>query len=237
MSEDGGRVFLSTASQLVPYDTDNETDIYLRRRPTTTGYPRAQGATPFRVPLVPAAQQCLAPNRQHGPPFAFGSCNPPQPGSPNLTVGVGDGSPAFAKSEGRVRLDVLVGAPGGPDDSDVNIGFALTNVMNLPSLSDYTGELRATANVRLTDRVAGVPSTTHLSFGFTVPCTTTADTTLGGDCRVFTSVDAVVPGAAAEGTRAIWGVDQWRVSDGGPDGDAETAGDNSLLAVQGLFVP
>lgn len=152
--------------------------------------------------------------------------------SPNLTLGAG----GIGKSEGRVRMNV-VGAPGGPDDLDVRIGFALTNVMNLPSLSDYTGELRATANVRLTDRVAGVPSTTDFPFGFTVPCVTTPDTTLGGECHILTSVDAVVPGAAAEGTRAVWGVDQWRVRDGGTDGDGDTAGDNSLLAVQGVFVP
>ena len=237
VSADGGRVFLTTTSQLVAQDTDSEADIYLRRRPTTTGYPRPQGATPLRVPLVPAAAQCLAPNRQHGPPLAFGSCNPVQPLSPNLTVGVGDGSPALAKSEGHIQLVVVPGVPGGVDDADVNIRLVLTNVMNKPSLSDYTGELRATANVRLTDRVAGVPSTTDLPFGFTVPCTATADTTLGGDCRVLTSVDAVVPGAAAEGTRAVWAMDQWKVQDGGPDGDAETGGDNSLLAVQGIFVP
>jgi hypothetical protein len=190
-----------------------------------------------RFSLVPAAAQCTAPNRTHGPSLAFPSCNPPVPISPNLTVGVGDGSPAFAKSQGHVRMSVNVGAPGGIDDSDVDITFVLTNVMNKPSLSDYTGELRATADVRLTDRADNVPSTTEFPFGFTVPCTGTADTTLGGDCRVSTSADAVVPGIVAEGTRGVWGLGQMRVFDGGGDGDGDTAGDNSLLAVQGVFVP
>ena len=233
---DGSVVFLNTRDQ-VGADTDGLQDAYAVRLPDGAGYPRPRGATPVRFSLVPAAAPCTAPNRMHGPPLAFGSCNPPVSGSPNLTVGVGDGSLAFAKSQGHVRMEVIVGAPGGIDDSDLGISLALTNVMNKPSLSDYTGELRATADVRLTDRAQGVPATTELEFGFTVPCAATADTTLGGDCRVFTSADAVVPGSAAEGTRAIWGLGQMRVFDGGVDGDGDTAGDNSLLAVQGVFVP
>jgi hypothetical protein len=142
-----------------------------------------------------------------------------------------------------VRLDVVTGAPGGVDDSDVRITFVLTNVMNKPSLSDYTGELRASMAVRLTDNsvpVSGAKDSSTVqdfTFGFTVPCTATADTTLGGDCRLFTTFDAVQPGAAAEGNRMVWGLDQVKVHDGGADGDGDTAGDNTPLAVQGLFVP
>jgi hypothetical protein len=47
----------------------------------TPSYVRPRGATPFRVPLVPAYSQCTNPNRQHGAPLAFGSCNPPQQAS------------------------------------------------------------------------------------------------------------------------------------------------------------
>jgi hypothetical protein len=36
--------------------------------------------------------------------------------------------------------------------------------------------------------------------------------------------------------RAIWALDQVQVFDGGPDGVVATA-DNSLFAVQGIFVP
>ena len=53
-------------------------------------HPRPQGATPVRVPLVPAFNQCAAANRTHGPPLAFPSCNPPVPGSSFLTVGTPD---------------------------------------------------------------------------------------------------------------------------------------------------
>ena len=60
-------------------------------QPTTFAYPRPAGASPLRISLVPAFNKCTAPNREHGPPLAHPSCAPPQPGSPNLTVGVGDG--------------------------------------------------------------------------------------------------------------------------------------------------
>jgi hypothetical protein len=232
VSEDGDRVFVTSPSGLVPADTDSDTDIYLRRTPATTRYPRPRSAVSIDVPLVPAAKACLAPNREHGPPLSFGSCSPPAPASPNLTLGTG----GVGQSSGRVRLDVG-GVPGGVDDMDVRVGFVLTNVLTVPSLSDYTGELRAEVNMRLTDRVAGVPSTTDFTFGFTVPCQATPDTSLGGDCRLVTTMDALVPGTAAEGTRAVWGLDQIKVLDAGADGVAGTAGDNSLVAVQGIFVP
>ena len=43
----------------------------------TASHPRPIGASPIRVPLVPAYNACTAPNRMHGPPLAFSSCNPP----------------------------------------------------------------------------------------------------------------------------------------------------------------
>jgi hypothetical protein len=70
----------------------------------------------------------------------------------------------------------------------------------------------------------------------TVPCAATADPAKGGVCGISTTVDAVVPGAVPEGKRSIWEMGQVQVLDGGPDGDVSTA-DNSLFAVQGVFVP
>ena len=54
------------------------------------GYPRPGGATPLRVPLVPAYQSCSAPNSTHGAPLSFPSCNPPDLESQVLTVGTPD---------------------------------------------------------------------------------------------------------------------------------------------------
>jgi TolB protein len=206
-------------------------------------YVRPRGATPFRVPLVPAYEQCVLPNRTHGPPLAFPSCNPPAPGSSRLTIGVGDGSPAFARGSGGLRMDVIVGDPGPPHDSDVNIRFTLTNVMRASDLSEYTGELRAEATVRFTGRdetAAGGPRSTSMDFpfGFTVPCAPTPSSSLDAStCVSFTSANAIVPGAVVDGTRAIWELDKVRVYDGGPDEDADTEAGNTLFMTQGLFVP
>jgi hypothetical protein len=238
ISKDGSHVYFHTRKQLTPDDTDDDQDLYVAKIADTAGYPRPKGATPMYLSLVPAAKPCSAPNRTHGPPLVFGSCNPVGPESPNLIAGVGDGNVALSKSVGSVGMRVLAGAPGGPDDSDVELRFSLTNVMNISGLSDYTGELRAQVGVRLTDRASNIPATTQdFPFGFNVQCAATADTTLGGACALTTTADAVVPGSAAEGTRAIWALDKLRVLDGGPDGDADTAGDNSLFATQGVFVP
>ncbi len=105
------------------------------------------------------------------------SCTPPVPASPNLTVGVGDGSPALSRSVGHVRLAVVAGVPGGVDDTDVRIRFSLSNVMKTSDLSEYTGELRTRATVRLTDREASVAQTTvGFRLEFDVPCVGTAPT-------------------------------------------------------------
>ena len=207
--------------------------------PVNTGstHVRPAGASPFRVSLVPAFKACTSPNRQHGPPLAYGSCAPPEPGSPNLTIGVGDGSPALSRSVGFVRLAVWPGVPGGVDDTDARIQFSLTNVMRASDLSEYTGELRASARVRLTDRQGTVSQTTSFPLEFDVPCVGTAATLDKSTCALTSTLDSVLPGAGAEGTRAVWALDQMRIYDGGPDEDADTTADNSLFAVQGVFVP
>ncbi len=70
----------------------------------------------------------------------------------------------------------------------------------------------------------------------TAACAGTASTAAGASCTINTDVLYVIPGVAKDGKRQIWELGQVRVLDGGPDGDADTP-DNSLFAVQGLFVP
>ena len=203
------------------------------------GYPRPKGATPLRVPLVPAYRECLAPNRTHGTPLAFGSCNPPALESSQLTVGTPDANGVAANSTGFAKFGVVAGAPGGVDDSDVNFNLNLTDVRHQGTLADYTGELEATTVVRVTDRVGGPanePATvTDVVFPVTVPCTATA-TAPGATCTIATSFDALVPGTVPEGKRTIWQLGQIRVDDGGADGDVDTS-PNTLFAVQGVFAP
>jgi hypothetical protein len=70
-----------------------------------------------------------------------------------------------------------------------------------------------------------------------VPCTATADATVGSSCTGVVNPSAVVPGWTPEGKRSIFEIAQAQFYDGGADGVASSAGDNTLFAVQGLFVP
>ena len=196
------------------------------------------------------------PDRTHGPPLAFPSCSSPAPTSGNLTVGTPDQpNGAAANFTGFVRYEVQVGAPGPPDDSDIGITVGLTDVRcagtgsacgpaNARGGSDYTGELQVNATARLTDKwndtSAGGgtdPATmVDIPFPVAVSCVATGSTATGGSCGIATSALAVAPGMVRDGDRQVVQLGQIRVDDGGPDGRASTA-DNSLFAVQGIFVP
>jgi hypothetical protein len=210
-------------------------------------YPRPKGATPLRVSLVPAYKTCTNPNRTHGPPLAFPSCNPPDTTSTSVTIGTPDANGAAANSTGSVRYDVA-GTPGGVDDTDVPIQASVTDVRckpgtttcgnsNAASGSDYTGKLLETTNLRIIDTLSADSATmVDIPFSATLSCASTASTAIGGQCGVSTSIDAVVPGAAPEGARSVWQLTQVQVFDGGPDGETSTT-PNTLFMVQGYFTP
>ena len=48
---------------------------------------------------------------------------------------------------------------------------------------------------------------------------------------------AVALGLQRESRRAVWQLGQVKVYDGGSDGDASTAADNTLFMDQGVFIP
>jgi hypothetical protein len=75
------------------------------------------------------------------------------------------------------------------------------------------------------------------SFEFNVPCVADADVRIGSDCSLETTADTLIPGAIRENARAIWQLGQVNVYDGGVDGDADTAADNTPFLTQGVFVP
>jgi hypothetical protein len=217
-------------------------------QPASIAYPRPKGASPLYVALVPAFNECTAPNRTHGPPLAFGSCNPPSQTSRNVTVGTPDANGAAANSAGFARF--WVWPPSHvPDEADFTIEMNLSDIRcgagtaacgpaNDRGGADYAGELQIEHVVRLTDKVAYEPTTVQ-DFTFRVPvgCSATSSTATGAGCSVYTSANAVVPGSLHEGRRSIWQMGEVRVLDGGADGDADTAGDNRLFATQGIFVP
>ncbi len=101
ISDDGRTIYFQSDEQLTPSDTDSALDVYRARVPT--GYPRPAGATPTYAYLVPAYQACIAPDRTHGPPLAYGSCSGPDQVSQHLTVGTPDANGKGAKSVGYAR--------------------------------------------------------------------------------------------------------------------------------------
>ncbi len=202
-----------------------------------SGYPRPKGATPLRVPLVPAHQECTAPNRTHGAPLSFPSCEPPVQTSQDLTVGTPDANKKPAGSTGSVLLRV-VSCPecASPlPTADVRIDASITDVRNRPALDDYTGELEGRFVLRITDRYNGAatgdPQTDAATVGdtthkFAMPCAATSGDP-GAACAVSTSANAVLPGSVRDGDRAIWEL--------GAIGVYDSSG--GLFATQGVFAP
>jgi hypothetical protein len=218
-------------------------------------HPRPLSASPLSVSMVPAYNECTAPNRTHGTPLAFPSCNPPVQSSNSITVGTPDANGADAGSIGRIKIAVKVGAPGPPDDSDVLLTASATDIRckagtltcgnaNTADGADYTGELEGNAQIRITDHYnnpgGSDPATVvDIPFPVTATCANTANTARGGTCTINTSANAVVGGldpAVKDGKRGIVEIQQVQVSDGGPDGQVGTV-PNTLFAVQGIFIP
>jgi hypothetical protein len=218
-------------------------------------HPRPKGATPLRVSIVPSYKACTVPNRTHGAPLAFPSCNPPVQTSSYLTVGTPDANGvAAANNVAFVRLDVKVGVPGPPDDSDVLIKSSGSDIRCKPATAatvcsqanaadgpDYSGELQGNATIRITDHYNGpglneAATVQDIPFPVNATCANTADTGSGGLCTANTSANAVVPGSVKDTQRAVVEIQQIQISDGGADGQVATA-DNTLFGVQGIFIP
>jgi uncharacterized protein DUF11/WD40 repeat protein len=233
-----------SASQADPVpgnNTDFETTTVERG-----GYARPKGATPLIASLVPAYKQCGAGEAglQHGSPLSYPSCGSPTLTSGYLTTGTPDANARGANFAGSIRYTAVgetVIDPTNGDQSDVLLDASLTDVRNKSDLSDYTGGLRVDSTLRITDRDQGAGGFTSatvqdIGLSFDVPCAATASGTVGGACILHSSVDAITPGVVKEQKRAIWELGQVRVFDGGPDANPTTA-NNTLFAVQGVFVP
>jgi hypothetical protein len=221
--------------------------------PVQATHPRPKGATPFRVPLVPVYNSCSAPNRTHGPPLAFPSCNPPRQASSYLTVGTPDANGAPANSAGFFRLTVDPSNPvtnivTNAELTDVRCNSAALRPCgnsNTAGGPDYVGELQAQMTVRLTDHDnapapgGGTEAATVVDIPnpVTFTCAATADPSIGGACK-FTQGMCPVDGCSSveDGDRTVAALSQVRVMDGGPDGQVLSA-DNTVFAAQALFVP
>jgi hypothetical protein len=210
--------------------------------PKPTGYPRPKGASPARFALVPAYRQCGTTNRTHGSSLAFGSCAPPAPESPHLTVGTPDVNGAAATSSGFVSWQARFENPAtypptSADDADVGLIVSISDVRLASGLADYTGEVDGETTVRMTDRNGGTPTTVQdWVLGMSIPCFATPDPAIGATCALATTLEALVPGAVSEGQRTILDLSQVNVKDGGADGLASTE-PNAQFMRQGVFVP
>jgi hypothetical protein len=208
------------------------------------GYPRPKGASPLRIPLVPAFKQCTAPNRTHGPSLAGPSCAPPVQVSNYLTVGTPDVNGKATNATGSIQFRAIAGNPSTTaDEANVKLIASTTDVRRKSDLADYTGELQTWVRLRLTDRAnADSPSrnaatTDEIPFTFTVPCTPTTATDRGSTCSVNTTADTLAPGTVVEGKRSIWDLAKVQLIDGGPDGLVASKTGNALFEVEGVFVP
>jgi hypothetical protein len=212
-------------------------------------HPRPKGASPLRAPVVPAFKACTAPNRTHGAPLAFPSCNPPVQTSNFLTVGSPDANGAGANSVGSLLLRVKASSP-----EDVLINASITDVRckaataaavcnsaNTADGPDYSGEVQGTAIIRISDHYNGpglneAATVQDIPFPVNAQCANTAALTEGGVCTAATSANATVPGSVKDAQRGVIEIGQLQINDGGADGTVATA-DNTLFEVQGIFIP
>ena len=217
-------------------------------------HPRPQGATPIRLSLVPAYTACASPNRTHGPPLAFASCNPPAQTSAQATVGTPDAFGGGANSTGYLRLSRRFAL----DLEDIRFEMALNDVRCVPTgarcgtanasgPADYSGELRFSFTFRLTDHKSatapggGIDPATVQDFTIEHPwaCVQSGSTSTGSTCSLNTSLNTLIPGTmdGRSVNRMVWALDAVRIYDGGADGDGDTAADNTVFARPGIFIP
>jgi hypothetical protein len=189
-------------------------------------YPRPRGASPLYLSLVPAYRNCAAPNTSHGGPLAFGSCAPPSPSPSSVTVG--------QRSIASAILSTKSGNPAtAADEADVRLRVSAGDVRAVGSLGDYDSAVEAHPTFRITDRDnlphpgGPGPGTLEVGLRFSVPCTATADTSVGSTCALATTVDTLVPNAVKEGRRAVWELASFDLNDG----------DEGVFLRPGVFVP
>jgi hypothetical protein len=116
----------------------------------------------------------------------------------------------------------------------VRLRATVNDVRLRTDLSDYTGDLELRLALQITDRDntphpggPGPATVQELTHSHPLPCSATADTTVGSTCQFDTTVEALVPGAVKELQRAIWELKRITVHDGA----------GNLFLTQGIFVP
>jgi hypothetical protein len=210
---------------------------------------RPKGASPLRASLVPSFKACATPNRTHGAPLAFPSCNPPVQTSNFLTIGTPDANGAGANANAFVLLrvdptppeDVLITANGTDVRCRPATSPTVCNSANAADGPDYSGQIQGNATIRISDHYNGpglneAATVVDIPFPVNGQCANTALTTIGGLCTIATTANTVVPGAVKDNQRGVVEIGQLIINDGGADGVVSTA-DNTVFMVQGIFIP
>jgi hypothetical protein len=228
------------------------------RRRDVTGFLRPKSATTFRVPLAPAYNACngVTANRQHGPPLAFPSCNPPVKSSAVLTIGTPDSTAnmftAAANSASSVKFRAGTGNTATEaNEADVAITTRVDDVRKNDALgTDHVGPILIRTNLQITDNrnadeqpESGTSQVLPLQWP--VQCVATpTDNNRGSNCIQSTTVNALLPGAVQESRRTIWEFGQVTVLDAGPNGTGYAAcpptcgdGDETTFMRQAVYVP
>jgi hypothetical protein len=204
-------------------------------------YPAPKLASPIKMALIPVFKQCGTPGNpttgSHSAPLSVGSCNPQPQGVAHFG----------AQAQGTAWIATIYGdtnAANG-DQADMTLRFDLGDIRTAaggdydPNPAGADGTL--VTRLRFTDRSNGPSGTdpgTATDFDFSVPfaCTPTASTTVGSDCRLDTSADAVNSGMIKENKATVLQVFRLRLNDSGPNG-VRGDGDDKLFASEGVFVP
>ena len=200
------------------------------------GLPRPRGATPLRVSLVPAYRACEVANRQHGPPLAFGSCAPAalethcvdrrDAGRERAPGRLGCERPPRRAARGpahlgrRGRCGGVRGRERRARAGNARGPHGRADRPRLPA--DHRPRQRHPARRRQRSR----DRHRHCRSKFRSSAQR-HPAAAGGTCSTSTTVDALIPGAVAEGRRAIWAFGQVEVV--GPDGRP--------FLRQGVFAP
>jgi hypothetical protein len=232
----------------------------------TATHVRPKGATPLRVSLVPAQQQCTTPNGAHDPPLDhLRSCLPPAQTASAATVGTPDANSFPAQSEGFVHITVINVATAAEDDrveveitdvreigapaNDYNpnpLGPDMTLVAQIPAPPATTprgDDLRLTDHRNIGPGPAGGAGTV-IDFDFPIPvdCNDTPSLSIGSTCGVVTTFNTILPGfvkfdpTSPNRNRQTIEIGQVQVFDAGLD-KVRGTNDDTLFEVQGIWNP
>ena len=249
-------------------------ELHLREREPRRGprlaavnntYARPVGASPVRLPFVPAYKECTAPNTTHRG-FNQPSCYGPKPESNWLTVGTPEYNGAGPTRSGYVRIAPSATEERGedatlPDDArrparrQDRVDHERRRCQTVSTgctgaLADDTGLLWFFSDFRLTDKNNGPPASArpgtrpprHLTVDFGVPCTATGSTAVGTPARSPRRSTVLGSNTAiAEQKRGIWELAggpldrNMRLYDGGSNGTYKPG--DTVFATAGLFFP